>query len=159
VRYADDCNIYVKSRRAAERVMKNTTSYLEGPLKLKVKEDKCKVGSPLKLKFLGFSLWESKDKTGIRPPEKSLARFKDKLKDRTKRNRGRSVGTILEELRRLAVGWLGYFSLASFTSIAKSLDGWIRSRLRQYIWKQWKRVGTRSKNLQSHGVSREKAWQ
>jgi hypothetical protein len=159
VRYADDCNIYVRSRKAAERVMKNTTSYLEGPLKLEVNQDKSKVGSPLKLKFLGFSLWESKDKSGIRPHEKSLARFKDKVKDLTKRNLGRSVGTILEGLRRYTVGWLGYFSLASLTSIAKSLDGWVRSRLRQYIWKQWKRVRTRSKNLQRHGVSREKAWQ
>jgi group II intron reverse transcriptase/maturase len=159
VRYADDCNIYVKTIRAAERVMKSSTSYLEGVLKLKVNQAKSQVGSPLRLKFLGFSLWQIKEKSGIRPHEKSLKRFKEKVRLLTKRNRGRSVKTILEELKRYTVGWLGYFGLASFASRAKELDGWIRARLRMYIWKQWKLVRTRIKKLRSFGLDWEKAWQ
>jgi group II intron reverse transcriptase/maturase len=159
VRYADDCNIYVKSRRAAERVMRTTTDYLEGTLKLKVNQDKSQVGSPLKLKFLGFSLWKINGKTGIRPHGKSLIRFKEKVKAITKRNCGRSLSSILEELKRYTVGWVGYYSIGTLASKAKELDGWIRTRLRQYVWKQWKRVKTRFKNLQKHGVAREQAWQ
>jgi hypothetical protein len=149
----------VKSRRAAERVMKSTTDYLEGKLKLKVNQDKSQVGSPLKLKVLGFSLWKINGKTGIRPHGKSLKRFKDKVIEITKRNCGRSVKSILEELRRYTMGWLGYYSVASLASKTQQLDGWIRARLRQYIWKQWKRVKTRFKNLKKHGVSEEQAWQ
>lgn len=158
VRYADDCNIYVKSRRAAERVMETSTKYLEGTLKLKVNQAKSQVGSPRVLKFLGFSLWRIKDKSGIRPHGKSLQRFKVKVKEITRRNRGRSLWTILSELKRFTIGWLGYFKIANLKSRLVSLDGWIRRRLRMYIWKQWKRVRTRFKNLRNLGVDEEQAW-
>jgi hypothetical protein len=160
VRYADDCNIYVKTQRAAERVvMKSATRFLEGTLKLKVNQDKSQVGSPLKLKFLGFALWKIKDKSGIRVHEKSLKRFKKKVVEITKRNRGWPIEAILAELKRYTTGWLGYYSLASLASHSTKLDSWIRARLRTYIWKQWKRVRTRFKRLISLGVKKDKAWE
>jgi hypothetical protein len=159
VRYADDCNIYVKSRRAAERVMASATRYLEGKLKLKVNQEKSRVGSPLRLKFLGFSMWKDKKRQfRIRIHDKSLKRFKDKVISITKRNRGRSVQSILDELKRFGVGWLGYYRLASLASRLVNIDSWIRARIRMYIWKQWKRVRTRFRNLQALGRGKEEAW-
>jgi group II intron reverse transcriptase/maturase len=158
VRYADDCNIYVKSQRAAERVMKNTRSFLESKLKLKINEEKSKVGSPLKLKFLGFSLWKSKDKTVIRVHQKSVQTFKKKVIMITKRNKGRSLRSVLAELKKYTIGWLGYYSQAETKSVFTKLGGWIRARLRMYIWKQWKRVRTRFAKLKKAGLEREKAW-
>jgi group II intron reverse transcriptase/maturase len=158
VRYADDCNIFVKSRRAAERVMESVTRFLEGTLKLKVNQDKSKVGSPLRLKFLGFSMWKINGKSGIRVHEKSMKRFKSKVTQITKRNRGWSLQAILEELKKYTNGWLGYYRIASLASKLKELDMWIRRRLRCYIWKQWKKVKTRSTNLRKLGVAEEQAW-
>jgi group II intron reverse transcriptase/maturase len=159
VRYADDCNIYVRSRRAAERVMGTSTRFLEDKLKLKVNQDKSQVGSPLRLKFLGFSFWKIGKKSGIRPHEKTLQRFKSKVKEITKRSRGRSLQTILSELSRYFKGWLGYYKIADLKSRLAQLDGWVRRRLRMYIWKQWKRVRTRFKNLKGLGVDKDQAWQ
>jgi group II intron reverse transcriptase/maturase len=158
-RYADDCNIYVKSRRAAERGMATATKFLEGVLKLKVNQDKSRVGSPKRLKFLGFSLWEVNGKSGIRVHEKSQKRFKDKVREITKRNRGRSAAMILLQLGHFATGWLAYYKVADMKSWLREIDGWIRKRLRVYIWKQWKRVKTRIKNLQKLGVSKDQALQ
>jgi group II intron reverse transcriptase/maturase len=158
VRYADDCNIYVKSKRAAERVLGSIRSYLKDKLKLTVNEEKTKIGSPLKLKFLGFSLWKIGKKDGIRVHEKSMKKFQEKVKKLTKRNRGCSIKTVLSELRKYTAGWLGYFSLANLASKMPKLDGWIRARLRMYIWKQWKRVRTRFKKLQQLGLSKLEAW-
>ncbi|MDR1296410.1 MAG: group II intron reverse transcriptase/maturase [Deltaproteobacteria bacterium] len=158
VRYADDCNIYVKSRRAADRVMKSATSFLEGTLKLKVNQDKSKVGSPTRLKFLGFAMWKINGKSGIRVHEKSLKRFKDKVRRITRRNRGRSVETVFKEFETYAKGWLGYYRLASLVSKLGELDGWVRARSRAYIWKQWKRTRTKAKNLRKLGIDRETAW-
>jgi hypothetical protein len=158
VRYADDCNIYVKSRRAADRVMKSATSFLEGTLKLKVNQDKSKVGSPMRLKFLGFAMWKINGKSGIRVHEKSLKRFKDKVRRITRRNRGRSVETVFKEFETYAKGWLGYYRLASLGSRLGKLDGWVRARSRAYIWKQWKRTRTKAKNLRKLGIDRETAW-
>jgi group II intron reverse transcriptase/maturase len=158
VRYADDCNIYVKSQRAAERVMRSCTHFLEGELKLTVNKDKSQVGSPVKLKFLGFAMWKIGDKSGIRIHEKSEERFKDKVRLITKRNRGRSVELICWELKQYLTGWLGYYRLASLKSKASKWDSWIRAKLRAYIWKQWKRVKTRYKNLRSFGVHHEQAY-
>ena len=128
VRYADDCNIYVKSRRAAERVMANCTKFLEGKLKLKVNRKKSQVGSPLRLKFLGFSMYKTGKKAGIRPHGKSIKRFKDKIRELTSRKQARSVELILKRLKRYTVGWLGYYSIADMESRIKSLNEWIRRR-------------------------------
>ena len=158
VRYADDCNIYVKSRRAAERVMANCTKFLEGKLKLKVNRKKSQVGSPLRLKFLGFSMYKTGKKAGIRPHGKSIKRFKDKIRELTSRKQARSVELILKRLKRYTVGWLGYYSIADMESRIKSLNEWIRRRIRQIYWKQWKKIKTKHDNLVKLGIDDENAW-
>ena len=158
VRYADDCNIYVKSRRAAERVMANCTKFLEGKLKLKVNRKKSQVGSPLRLKFLGFSMYKTGKKAGIRPHSKSIKKFKDKIRELTSRKQARSVEMILKRLKRYTVGWLGYYSIADMESNIKRLNEWIRRRIRQIYWKQWKKIKTKHDNLVKLGIDNENAW-
>lgn len=158
VRYADDCNIYVKSRRAAERVMVNCVKFLEGKLKLKVNQQKSQVGSPLKLKFLGFSLYKTGKKAGIRPHGKSIKRFKDKIRELTSRKQARSVQNILQRIKRYTTGWLGYYSIADMESKIRSLNEWLRRRIRQIYWKQWKKIKTRHDNLVRLGINKSKAW-
>ena len=136
VRYADDCNIYVKSRRAAERVMNNCVKFLEGRLKLKVNREKSRVGSPLKLKFLGFSMYKTGKKSGIRPHNKSIKKFKDKIRELTSRKQARSIENILQRLKRYTTGWLGYYAMADMENKIKALNEWIRRRIRQIFWKQ-----------------------
>ena len=158
VRYADDCNIYVKSRRAAERVMTNCTKFLEGKLKLKVNRKKSQVGSPLRLKFLGFSMYKTGKKAGIRPHGKSVQKFKDKIRELTSRKQARSIEVILQRLKRYTVGWLGYYSIADMETVIKRLNEWIRHRIRQIYWKQWKKIKTKHDNLVKLGVDSENAW-
>ena len=159
VRYADDCNIYVKSRRAAERVMASCVKFLEGKLKLKVNQQKSQVGSPLKLKFLGFSLYKTGKKAGIRPHGKSIKRFKDKIRELTSRKQARSVENILKRIKRYTTGWLGYYSIADMESKIRSLNEWLRRRIRQIYWKQWKKIKTRHDNLVRLGINKQKAWE
>jgi group II intron reverse transcriptase/maturase len=159
VRYADDCNIYVKSQRAAERVMESSVQYLEGKLKLTVNRKKSRTGSPLRLKFLGFSLYKTGRGIGIRPHQKSLDRFKKKVRRITKRNRGRSIEQVLHELKVYTTGWLGYYSAASMGKRIHALNQWVRRRIRMYIWKQWKRVSGRFENLKRLGIRKDQAWQ
>lgn len=159
VRYADDCNIYVKSERAAERVMQSCTNYLEGKLKLKVNKDKSRTCKATQTKFLGFSLYVIKGKTGIRPHHKSLKRFKDKVREITSRKRGRSMELVLRELKLYTTGWLGYYAVADMKTKIQAINQWIRRRIRMYIWKQWKKVKTRFKNLKRLGVPKSKAWE
>ncbi|GMO32617.1 MAG: group II intron reverse transcriptase/maturase [Termitinemataceae bacterium] len=159
VRYADDCNIYVKSQRAAERVMEGCVKFIEGKLKLKVNRKKSTTGSPAKLKFLGFSLYKIRGNVGIRVHEKSLARFKDRLRNITSRKRSGTMEKILEELRRLINGWLGYYSIADIKKYLQQLSEWLRRRIRMMFWKRWKRIRTRLENLMRLGVSKSKAWQ
>ena len=159
VRYADDCNIYVKSRRAAERVMASCVKFLEGTLKLTVNQTKSQVGSPLKLKFLGFSLYKTGRKAGIRPHQKSIMRFKDKIRELTSRKQARSVELILKRLKRYTTGWLGYYSIADMESHMKRLTEWVRRRIRQIYWKQWKKIKTKHDNLVRLGINNAKAWE
>jgi group II intron reverse transcriptase/maturase len=159
VRYADDCNIYVKSNRAAERVMTSCTKYLEEKLKLKVNQEKSQTGSPLKLKFLGFSLYKLGKKTGIRPHQKSVHRFKEKIRQITSRKRGRAIGQILHELQVFTTGWLGYYSVADMRDRISALNQWIRRRIRMYLWKQWKKVSARFDNLKRLKIPKGKAWE
>lgn len=159
VRYADDCNIYVKSRRAAERVMESCTKYLEGKLKLKVNREKSKTGSPLKLKFLGFSLCKIGKRTGIRPHGKSLKRFKDKIRELTSRKQARPIEQILRKLKVYTTGWLGYYAVADMKTRIADLNEWIRRRIRQIFWKQWKKTRTKRDNLVRLGVAKSKAWE
>jgi hypothetical protein len=159
VRYADDCNIYVKSPRAAERVMEGCIKFLEGKLKLKVNRKKSTTGSPKELKFLGFSLYQWKEKVGIRVHEKPLKRLKDRLKEISSRKRGGSIGHILAELHRLLNGWLGYYRIADMKKYLQGISEWLRRRMRQLYWKRWKRTLARQKNLIQLGVPTNKAWQ
>jgi hypothetical protein len=159
VRYADDCNIFVRSERAAERVMESCVKYLEKKLKLKVNREKSKTGSPLKLKFLGFSLYRIGDKTGIRLHEKSLKRFKEKIRELTSRKKGTPIGAILHRLKVYTAGWLGYYAVADMKSWIKTLNEWIRRRIRQIFWKQWKRIKARHDNLVRLGIGSSKAWE
>ena len=159
VRYADDCNIYVKSHRAAERVMAGSVAYLEQKLKLKVNREKSKTGSPLKLKFLGFSLYKVGQKLGIRPHQKSIKRFKDRVRQITSRKRGRAIGQILHELKVFTTGWLGYYSIADMKTHITALNEWLRRRIRMYLWKQWKRISARFGNLKRLEIPEGQAWQ
>ena len=159
VRYADDCNIYVKSQRAAERVMTNCANYLEGKLKLKVNREKSQTGTPLKQKFLGFSLYKTGKKTGIRPHQKAINRFKDRVRQITSRKRGRSIEQILHELKVFTTGWLGYYSVADMASKITALNEWIRRRIRMYLWKQWKKTSARFENLKRLKIPEGKAWE
>ena len=159
IRYADDCNIYVKSPRAAERVMESCTKFLEGKLKLKVNRKKSSTGSPTKLKFLGFRLYQWKERIGVLVHEKSLRRFKDRLKAMTSRKRGGTIEQILGELTRLIYGWLAYYRIVDMKKYLQGICEWLRRRLRQIYWKRWKRTRTRQENLIHLGVTPNKAWQ
>jgi hypothetical protein len=147
VRYADDCNIYVKSSRAAERVKEGCVKFLEGKLKLKVNRKKSAVGSPLKLKFLGFSLYRRKEGIGIRVHEKPLKRRMDRLRGVTSRKRSGKMERILQEITRLLIGWLGYYRIADLKAHVQRIRGWLRRRIRQMYRKRWKRARTRYERL------------
>jgi len=151
VRYADDCNIYVKTRRAGERVKRSITKYLEKKLKLKVNEAKSAVDRPWKRKFLGFSFTFHKE-ARIRIAPKSLKRVKDKIRSLTRGNHLTSMETIIEDLNRYLMGWMGYYALMETPSTLKALDEWIRRRLRLVLWSRWKRVRTRYRMLRALGL-------
>jgi len=159
VRYADDCNIYVKSCRAAERVMESCTKYLERKLKLKVNREKSKTGSPLKLKFLGFSMYMVNSKSGIRPHEKSLKKFKETVRKLTSRKQCKPIDVILANLKRYTTGWLGYYAIADMKTRVQALSEWIRRRIRQIHWKQWKKIKAKHVNLKRLGIPDDKAWE
>jgi RNA-directed DNA polymerase len=158
VRYADDCNIYVRSRRAGERVMQSITRFLAHKLKLKVNESKSGVARPAQRKFLGFSFTSGKQpKRRIAP--KTLLRFKKRIRELTKRNRGVSLERMVAQLRRYLIGWRGYFGFCQTPSVLLRLDSWIRRRLRCFQWKLWKRGTTRFAELRKRGVGKDLAAQ
>jgi group II intron reverse transcriptase/maturase len=152
VRYADDCNIYVKTQRAGERVMESVREFLEKKLKLKVNPKKSKVDRATRVKFLGFSFYKHKGEMRIRIADRSLERFRDKLRRLTKRTRSGKLEDLIQEINGYTVGWIGYYRQANTASVYQELDGWIRRRLRQLIWKRWKRGTTRYKELVRLGV-------
>jgi len=158
VRYADDCNIYVGSRRAGERVMASVTRWLEKKLKLRVNREKSAVDRPWRRKFLGFSF------THHRQPERRIApeavvRFKRTVRSLTRRSTGHSLQAIMARLSRYLRGWLGYFGFCQTPSVLAELEEWIRRRLRCLVWKQWKRGKTRFRELVRRGVSAPEARQ
>ena len=157
VRYADDCVIYVGSRRAGERVMRSMTAFITRRLRLKVNEDKSSVGRPWSSKYLGFSLTNSRTCPRIRIHWKTLRKLKDKVKELTKRTRGRSLRQIIAELVEYLRGWWGYFRTAESLSKLCGLENWIRRRLRSLVWKQWKNRRTRVRKLHARGISKEAA--
>jgi len=160
VRYADDCNIYVKSKRAGERVYGSIKTYLETKLKLKVNEGKSAVASPIRRKFLGFSFYYKKGgEPAIRIHQLSYQRLKEKVRRVTNRNWGVSMEYRLKKLSETTNGWINYFGVADGAGQLQNLDNWIRRRLRACIWKQWKKVKTKFKNLQKLGIDKSKAWE
>ena len=158
-RYADDCNIYVKSKKAANRVMGSITRFIEEKLKLKVNRDKSTVDRPWKLKFLGFSFYRAKCEYRIRVHEKPIKKFKAKLKELTSRSNAMNMEYRFLKLKRAIVGWVNYFAIADMKSIIKIIDEWLRRRVRMCFWKQWKKIKTKHDNLIRLGMSSYKAWE
>ena len=156
VRYADDCNIYVRSRKAGERVMASIEMFLAKRLKLKVNKAKSAVAKPSVRKFLGFSF------TGGEEPRRriaaqALARFKARVRELTRRTCGASLPQIAKALSVYLIGWRGYFGFCQTPSVLRTLDEWTRRRLRAIAWKQWKRRRTRFAELRRRGVGRDLA--
>ncbi len=158
-RYADDCNVYVKSRKSAERVMKSVTKFIEEDLKLRVNKEKSKVDRPWKLKYLGYSFYTKKGEMGIRVHPMSIKKLKGKLKNFTERSNAMSMELRALKLRQLIVGWVSYFKLAEMRNTLKELDEWLRRRIRLCYWKQWKKIKTKYDNLVKLGATNWKAWE
>lgn len=154
VRYADDCNIYVKSRRAGERVMASVKRFVEGRLKLKVNMEKSAVDRPWRRKFLGFSFGSDKN-VKIRLAPKTIKRFKNKIRELTNRSQSKSMKHRIKRLNTYLIGWMGYFQLADTRSVIQRLDEWIRRRLRMCYLKQWKKPKTKRKKLIALGIPKK----
>jgi RNA-directed DNA polymerase len=156
-RYADDCNIYVQSKSAAERVMKSITDFLERRLRLKVNAEKSAVARPWERSFLGYGMtWHREPR--LKAAAESVKRLKQKVREVFKRGRGRNIGRVItEELTPKLRGWIQYFRLAKVKGIFEELDGWIRRKFRAVIWRQWKRAFTRAKNLMKRGIEKDRA--
>jgi RNA-directed DNA polymerase len=157
VRYADDCNIYVRSKTAGERVMQSITGFLEKRLRLKVNAGKSAVDRPWKRTFLGYSM-TNEARPRLRVAERSVARLKDKVREICRKGQGRNLGKVIEELSTVLRGWINYFKLAEVKNTFEELDQWIRRKLRRIKWRQWKRVYTRAKNLMKRGLEEARAW-
>jgi len=152
VRYADDAAIYVRSRKAAERVKRGVTVFITRKLKLVVNEDKSEVSRPWHSKYLGFRITRFMGRTRIGIHGKSLRRLRDRVREITARKRGRSQSQIVGELNEFLRGWVQYFGSGLSRTLAKELDHWIRRRLRAYVWKQWKNPRTKVRNLKARGA-------
>lgn len=149
-RYADDCNIYVRSRRAGERVMASVSRFLTDKLRLKVNQAKSAVARPEERSFLGFSI--SNDGSERRIAPKALNKFKTQIRDMTRRTRGISLPQLIEELAPYLIGWRGYFGFCQTPRVLTHLEAWIRRRLRSYLWRQWQNGRNRFKELRRRGV-------
>ena len=155
-RYADDCNIYVSSRKAGDHLLKDIRAFVENKLKLKVNEKKSAVARPWERKFLGYSVtWHKQAKLKIALT--SVNRLKEKVRSLTTGNRSKSVKATISALTPVLRGWISYFRLTEVRGVLEELDGWIKRKLRCLLWRQWKRPGTRTKNLQRAGLSKDRA--
>jgi len=156
-RYADDCNIYVKSKAAGERVMASITRFLADTLKLTVNAAKSAVAHPWERKFLGYSMTRHKAPR-LRIAPTSLKRLEDKIREVLKGASGRNLANVITELNPILRGWAAYFKLTETKRAMEELDGWVRRKLRCILWRQWKRTYTRAKNLMKAGLTEERAW-
>lgn len=159
VRYADDLVIFCKSRRSAERTRTATTRFIENRLFLKVNKEKTAVAYISKIKFLGYSFYIRKGKARLRIHAKSVAKMKGRIKELTSRSNGWGNERRKLALKQYIHGWVNYFRLADMKSLLSGIDEWYRRRLRTVLWKQWKRIRTRSGNLMKLGLSKGKAWE
>jgi len=158
VRYADDCNIFVRSEKSAERVLKSITTFIEKKLGLIVNATKTKITRPSNTKFLGFSYVKMKDKWECKPHFTSYLKFKRKLKKLTKRNWSISLDVRLAKLNQLIVGWVNYFRKAKMKNKLAEIGEKLRTRIRVIIWKQWKKISKRYKTLRQLGASHRNAY-
>jgi len=157
-RYADDCNIYVRSQSAGERVMKSITRFLERRLRLQVNVEKSAVARPWERKFLGYSMTSNREPR-LKVAKESVKRLKAKLREIFRRGRGRNLGKLIaEELTPLLRGWMNYFRLAEVKGIFDELDSWIRRKLRCLIWRKWKRPLARAKGMMKRSLDEVQAW-
>ena len=156
-RYADDCNIFVGSRKAGERVKRSITQFITEKLRLKVNEDKSSVDKPANRKFLGYTIMKFKDTVRIKPAFESVRRLKLKIKALLKKGRGWNIRKTIDLLSRSLRGWVNYFKLSTVKKIFEELDGWIRRRLRCILWRQWKRGRTRYAMLRKLGLDEKRA--
>ena len=155
-RYADDCNIYVGSKEAGERVMAAMTEFLQTKLKLKVNADKSAVARPWERKFLGYSItWHQKPKLTI--AKASHKRFKAKVREMFRKGRGQSLGKTIQQLTPILRGWINYFRLTEQKGVLEEHDQWLRHKLRTLLWRQWKRPPTRARNLMKRGLTAARA--
>jgi RNA-directed DNA polymerase len=157
-RYADDCNVYVRSERAGQRVMAGLKAFLTSKLKLTVNETKSAVAEPHTRKFLGFT-FGTRDHVKRRIAPKALSRFKERIREMTQRSHGVSVDQLIGMLNRYLTGWRGYFGFCETPSVLQRLDEWVRRRVRCFFWKQWRRGNTRFRELTARGVDRSLAAQ
>ena len=153
-RYADDCNILVKSKRAGERVMASVTRFISKSLRLTVNRLKSAVDRPMNRKFLGFTV--SRTGVKLKVADKAIEKLKDRVRELTRRTRGTRIGAVVAELRETLLGWKAYFGIAEVLSPLRDIDKWIRRKLRCYLWKQWGPSGYRQ--LRKRGVSVREAW-
>ena len=155
-RYADDANIYVKSKRAGERVMASLTQFLETKLRLKVNRSKSAVDRPWKRKFLGYTVTRQRNPR-LAPAPLSVKRAKERIRQITHQGRGRNIRKVIEQVNQFIRGWAGYFRLAIVKSVFEQLDRWLRRRLRKILWEQWRTPKTRCRKLIALGVKAERA--
>ena len=158
VRYADDCMIFCKSRKSAERTLNNIVPYIEGKLFLKVNRTKTCVAHISKVKYLGYSFYRYKGKCRFRVHPKSVTKMKDKIRELTDRSNGWGNEYRALKLTQFIRGWVNYFGMADMKSLIQTSDEWLRHRIRTIYWKQWKKVKTKFKELKKLGVEKEKAW-
>lgn len=157
VRYADDFQIYVGSKRTAERVMKSISSFIEKKLRLKVNEGKSAIGRPWECTLLGYSFTRNKV-VKVKVSKESIRRLRNKVREKFRQGRGRNLSKFVkEELNPLLRGWMNYFILSEVKGFTEELDGWIRRHLRKIKWRQWKRPWTRRTNLMALGLNEERA--
>lgn len=159
IRYADDCSIYVKSKRSGDRVMESITRYIEKELKLKVNTVKSTVTRPWRTKLLGFTFYPAKGRRIITVHRKSREKYKDKIRAITSRSKPYSMEYRMNQIRMLNQGWGNYFKLSEAKSVFEELDGWVRSRIRLCYWKQWKLPRTRIARLKELGIQTYQAYQ
>jgi group II intron reverse transcriptase/maturase len=158
-RYADDCNIYVRSTRAGKRVMASIGRFIEKHLKLRINRGKSAVDSPTKRKFLGFSFYYKRGGAGVRVHPKAVAQLKEKVRTVTRPGNAMSMAQRVGKLNEIIRGWVNYFKVADMRKQCAEVDEWIRRRLRLCYWEQWKKVTTRHENLVSRGIPEGEAWQ
>jgi RNA-directed DNA polymerase len=155
-RYADDANVYVRSKRAGLRVMASLTRFLETRLRLKVNSSKSVVDRPWNCTFLGYTVTNHL-KPRLKPAPQSVKRAKDRIRQITHRGRGRNIRTVIEEINRFTRGWLGYFRLTRVKAQFETMDQWIRRRLRKILWEQWRKPKTRCRKLIALGLEAQRA--